>query len=297
MERGRLKTGRVLLAAACALLLAQGCSTRPRNPGEIFDVRGRAESQLELGNRHADRGDAETALFLIDDAMRLAVLADDAGLLVRAGLSRSNVLAHLGYADEAEAGRNRALAEALLSGNRELVALSRLHIARAGLFSPNAAGTALSVAEEAARERAHLSNRLHVAFAWSVEGLAEMALGRHARAEAALLQSLAIHERGRYFELAALDWFTIASFRSRSGDFDGARRALETSIEFDRRVENSWGLAAGWRALGDVETRAGNRDAARAAFLRSAGIFLALGNERAAEDALARIDGQPSGNH
>ncbi|MCL2600410.1 MAG: tetratricopeptide repeat protein [Treponema sp.] len=285
-----MKTGYRILIVLCALLLAQGCSSRPRNRGETFDVRRQAESQLQHGNRQADRGDHETALFLIDDAMRLAILADDSGLRVRVGLSRGNVLSTLGYAEEAAGVRNAALAEALFSGNRELVALCRVHIARAEMLSLGSRDAARAVVDQVTREKAFLVNHMYVAFAWSLIGRAEGMLGRYAHAEVAVRHSLAIHERHRNLELAALDWFMIASFRSRAGDFDGARQALETSILLDRRVENSWGLASSWRALGDVERRAGNRDAAGLAYTRAAEIFRALGNDPAADDALSRIE-------
>lgn len=255
-------------------------------------MRRQAEAQLGRGNRQADRSEPEGALFFIEDALRLAILADDSGLRARAGLSLGNALFALGLESEARAAWAEALAEAESSGSRELVALARSHAARGALFSAitarSGAAVAQSVVEELARERPHLRDPLFVAFSWTVEALALGELGRFAQAEAASARSRATHERARLFELAAFDWFMIASFRSRSGDLPGARAALEASIELDRRVENSWGLAASWRALGDVQTRAGNREAAAAAYARSAGIFSALGHEAAAQDALSR---------
>ena len=284
-----MKTVYRILVVLCVMLLTQACSSPPRNRGEIFDIRNRAETQLELGNRQADRGDPGAALFLIDEAMRLAVLADDSGLRIRVGLSRSNVFFSMGRTEEAEAGWNAALDEALLSGNRELVALSRVHVARGRLLSPGGGVAAQAVIDEVTRETAFLRDRLSIAFAWTVVGLAEGELGRFDRAEIAVRRSLETHERNGYFELAAFDWFMIASFRSRSGNTDGARQALEASIVLDRRVENSWGVASSWRALGDVERRAGNLEAARAAYFRAADIFRALGNGQLAEDTMLRI--------
>jgi tetratricopeptide (TPR) repeat protein len=104
-----------------------------------------------------------------------------------------------------------------------------------------------------------------------------------------LKRSLEIHLKDRYFEPAAYDWFLIASFRSLSGNYNGALQALESGLELDRRMENSWGLANDWRAFGDVQKKAGNRDASRAAYARSAEIFRSLGNAEAAEEALKRI--------
>ena len=274
------------------LLLLTACSTQPKNPGDVYELRRRAESQLDQGNRQADRGDLDLAMVNLDDALRLAVATDDGSLRVRAGLSRSNVLFLMGRAEEAAEGWNLALLEAVQTGNQELAAVCRVHINRSKLLSPGGRAAAQSIRDEVNRDLALIrSDRLYIAFAWTVIGLAEKELGRYAQAEAALKRSLDIHEKEKNFELAAYDWFLIASFRSLSGDYRGSRQALESAIAFDRRVENSWGLANDWRAMGDVQKKAGDREAARAAYTRAAEIFRALNNEEAAAETLARIDG------
>jgi len=68
----------------------------------------------------------------------------------------------------------------------------------------------------------------------------------------------------------------------------GALEALEAAIAFDRRVENSWGLASDWRAMGEVYRKAGNGEASRAAYVRAAEIFQAIGNDEAAAQTRSR---------
>jgi tetratricopeptide (TPR) repeat protein len=276
--------------ALVALVLLAACSSPPKNPGEVYILHRYAETQLEAGNKQADRGGLEDALRTLDEVMNLAIALDDPSLRVRAGLSRSNVLFSMGRKQEAVEGWNLALVEAEGAGNNELAAVCRIHSARGRLLSPEGKSSAQSVRDEVDRNMALVkSDRLYTAFAWMVIGLAEKEMGRYAPAEAAVRRSLEIHEKDRYFELAAYDWFMIASFRSLSGDYRGARQALETSIVFDRRVENSWGLASDWRALGDVLQKAGDRAAARAAYLRSAEIFRAIEDEASAEETLSRL--------
>ncbi|MCL2128098.1 MAG: hypothetical protein FWH38_07580, partial [Treponema sp.] len=229
-------------------LLFPACSTPPKNPGDVYELRRRAETLLEQGNRQADRGGLDSALTLLDEAMRIAVSADDPGLIVRAGLSRSNVFFLSGRRDEAAAGLDSALVEAERTGNSELAAVCRIHIARGKLYSADGAG--IKAAAESARGEVSKNlpfiktDRLYTAFAWTVLGLAEKELGSYGEAEASARRSLEIHEKDRYFELAAYDWFMIASYRSLSGNYGGARQALEAAVGFDRRVENSWGLAS-----------------------------------------------------
>ncbi|MCL2043502.1 MAG: hypothetical protein FWG89_05120 [Treponema sp.] len=272
------------------VLLFSACSSAPKNPGDVNDQRRRAESRLEQGNKHADRGNLEVAMSYLEDAYLLAIATDDPGLRIRAGLSRSNTLFSQGYNDEANYGWREALDEAERIGDRELAAVCRIHIAR-GILLDQGRGAAQSVRDDVSRDLAFIrTDQLYIAFAWTVIALAERELGRYAEAEASIRRSLGIHENNRNLELVAYNWFLIASFRSLAGNYNGALQALDSAITYDRRVENSWGLANDWRAIGEVHTRAGNTGAARAAFLRSAAIFQAVNADDAAEEVLARIE-------
>ena len=279
------------LFLSLGIIALAACSSAPKNQGEIYDLRRRAETRLDQGNKQADQGNFETALVFLDEAFQFAVLADDPSLRVRTNLSHSNVLFSLERRDEAVLGWNEALGEAEQMRNQELMAISRIHINRGKLLSTNGKAEAQSIREEVSRDLTLIkSDQLYVAFAWMVVGLAEKELGQYAQAEATMRRSLNIHEKARNNELAAYDWYLIASFRSLSGNYTGARQALETAINYDRRVENSWGLANDWRAMGDVHKKAGDIDASRAAYTRAAEIFRALGHEAAADETLSRID-------
>jgi len=280
-------TPHFLLPFLCLLLIAIcSCSTQPKKTGDVYDMRKDAEAQIEMGNAQADRGNYGTALVFINEAMRLAVITDNSSLLIRSGISLGNVLFELGNAEDAFNAWNKALEEANLTGKKELAAVCRVNIARGKLLSN---GAAQQVRDDVTRELALLkSDEMYIALAWTVIGLAEKELGRYDAAEDAIKRALAIHEKTNSLELAAYDWFMIASFRSLSGNSGGALIALESAIEYDRRTENSWGLANDWQAFGDVQRKAGNLDAANAAYLRAANIYRAMGNADAAEKTLKR---------
>jgi tetratricopeptide (TPR) repeat protein len=285
----------IVLFVLGIVFLVAACSSPPKNPGDVYELRRQAETHLDTGNRQADRGNPELALVSFDEAMLIAIATDDSGLRVRVGLSRGNALFSMGRRGEAQEYWVGALNEAERMGDGELAAVCRVHIARGKLLAsagqPDSIGVAQSVRDEVSRDLALIkSGRLNAAFASIIIGLAERELGHYAAAEAAVKRSLDIHEKDRYFDLAAYDWFLIASCRSLSGDYNGALKALESAMDYDRRIENSWGLASDWRAFGDVYKKMGNREAARAAYTRAAEIFRALGNEAAAEDAISRIN-------
>jgi len=280
----------LLLSFFFFLFPLPSCSTKPKNSGDVYSIRKQAEAQLALGGRQADRGSFESALLILDEAVRLAVAADDPGLRIRAGLSRGNALFSLGRREEANEAWNNALGEAERAANGELAAVSRIHIARGRLLSPSEGVSAQAIRDEVNRNLAPIKDRYYTAFAWTIIGLAEKELGRYAPAEAAVRRALEIHEKDFYFELSAYDWFMIASFRSLAGNYRGALQALESAVSFDRRVENSWGLASDWRAMGDVHRKAGDGEASRAAYQRAAEIFRALGNDEAAAETLSRAE-------
>jgi len=125
-------------------------------------------------------------------------------------------------------------------------------------------------------------------------GLAEKALGRWTEAESAVRQALVIHEKNLRLEDAAYDWFLIASMRSVSGNYNGALEALETAISLDRRVENGFGLASSWEAIGDVNEKAGKPEDAMAAWQRAAEIYEAIGLRERVE--MLRRDGKIAAN-
>jgi tetratricopeptide (TPR) repeat protein len=114
--------------------------------------------------------------------------------------------------------------------------------------------------------------------------------GSFGEAEEAVKNSLDIHEKESYLENASYDWYLIASVRSLAGDTAGALQALQNAIDIDRRIENSWGLAANYRAMGDVHRKAGKTEEAAQAYGRSRAIFTAMGNKNEADEIDKRME-------
>ncbi|MCL2764413.1 MAG: tetratricopeptide repeat protein [Treponema sp.] len=270
------------------ILIFASCSTAPKSTGDIFFLRAQAEEGMETANREAAKGNFELALSLLTSFKRNAILADDPSLIIRVSLSRGNVLFLLNRLDEAFAEWDYAIAEAQRLGNAELLSVSRVYRARGNLVSGRA--QAQSVLDDVNRESANIrANRIYIAFSWQVRGLALRSLALYREAEHAMLQSLAIHERDMHLENASYDWYTIASIRSLAGDLQGSLRALEQSIAIDRRIENSWGLAANYRAMGDVYRKTGQNPEALFAYERARSIYIALGNDHEISEINRRI--------
>jgi tetratricopeptide (TPR) repeat protein len=275
-------------AALSVLIVSVSCSTAPKNPGDVYNLRSQTEDVLEAANKDAGRGNFENALLLLDECKRKAILADAPSLIIRSCLSRGNALLALGRTDEAFAEWEFAIGEAQRFGNSELLSVSKIFRARGNLVSGRAGAQA--VLDEVNRESVNIkTDRLYLAFSWEVRGLALRSLASYREAEDAVKHSLEIHERDRYLENASYDWYIIASIRSLAGDTNGALAALDASIALDRRIENSWGLAASWRARGDVYRKAGRNNEADEAYRRALAIYLAMPNEQEAAETERRI--------
>jgi tetratricopeptide (TPR) repeat protein len=271
------------------MIIFGACSSAPKRPAEITAKRTTAGSQLELANQEADRGNFAVSLTLLEEARRIAVSADDPPLLIRCSLARGNILFAQGLGAEAAEAWNAALAEADRSADRELAALCRVYMNRAKLLSSSggggAGGSAEAIRAEVAKDLALITrDKLAAALAWTVIGLAEKENRRWKEAEAAVKKALDIHQKESYLEEAAYDWYLIASIRSTAGNYDAALEALGEALSLDRRAENSFGLAADWRALGDVYRKMNRPADAEAAYRRSAAIFRAIGLEQKAAE-------------
>jgi len=278
----------LLLMISLAVLFWGSCSTAPKKTGDIINLRAIAEKGLDAANREAVLGNYANAHALLTEYKRMAILTDDPSLIARVCLSMGNVLFSLGRTDDAFLEWDRAALEAQKSNNAELLSVSRIFKAKGSLLSGKTGAQA--VFDEVNRESANIkTDVLFTAFSLQVKGLALRALGSYSNAENAFKSSLAIHEKELTLENASYDWYTIASIRSLAGNSTGALEALEAAITLDRRIENSWGLAASYRAMGDVYRKAGREKEALEAYARAKGIYEALKNEDEAAEIVKKM--------
>jgi tetratricopeptide (TPR) repeat protein len=274
------------------------CSSAPARTGEVFTGRDTAVKQLNLANQYFNRGHYGDALLALEEARRLAVSADDPSLRVKTSISRGNFLFALGREEEAFQEWERANAEGCASGDTVLAALARIYSFRAGLMllaEDAPAGEAEDLKARLNRELVWVRSDPLATAAYNVTlGLAEKQLGRWDEAERALRTALDTHEKNFMLEDVAYDWFLIASVRSVAGNYDAALEALETAIRYDRQVENGYGLASSWRALGEVYLRAGKVEEARSAFSRAIEIYRAIKLDDRAKELENRLYALPS---
>jgi tetratricopeptide (TPR) repeat protein len=233
------------------IFLLASCSSVPKRPAEVFSIQSMADTLIGQANKEADQANYSEALLLLNEAWRLAVTTDRPALRIRVNLARANALFSLGRIDEAEAIWRSAEREARFPQDPLLEAACKIFRARSMLLVGRAdpEETMALVLEELPKLK---NDKVFYAVGWTVKALAEKELGNYAEAEKSVMNALSIHEKSNYLEQAGYDWYLIASIRSVAEDYRGATQALRKAIAFDRRAENTFGLAMDWAALGDV---------------------------------------------
>ncbi|MCL2834385.1 MAG: hypothetical protein FWD78_14535 [Treponema sp.] len=268
-----------IFAALCCLFAS--CSSVPKKPVEIFTERIMAANQLDLANNTANQGRFADALLIINDSKRRAISVDDPSLIIKTAIYRGNILFSLGRSEEAFADWEAAQAEADRSGLKDLWALAGIYAARGNLLQLINSGSKNSIPE--IRDQVSVlialikSDNIAQAMGYLVQGMCEKEMQRYADAEKSVRHAIDIHEKNRYLEEAAYDWYFLASIFSVSQRYDDALSALGNSISFDRRAENGFGLASSWQAMGEVYLKNNRREDSAASFNRASEIFLSIG--------------------
>ncbi|MDR0448596.1 MAG: hypothetical protein LBH07_07995, partial [Treponema sp.] len=194
------KTGTILL------LILVSCSSAPKRPAEVFSIQNMIETLLTRANKEADQGSFTEALTMLDEAWRLAVITDRPSLLIRVNLARANSLFSLDRTSEAEKLWQDAEKEAVSSGETLLASVCRIYKTRSlfisGKLNPEETLNLVLHEQDILKK-----DKLYSALTWTVKGMAEKELGRYTEAEKSVMNALAIHEKNRYLEQAAYDWY------------------------------------------------------------------------------------------
>jgi tetratricopeptide (TPR) repeat protein len=301
-----MKTTYAVILISVTLILGAGCSSVPKRPPEVFTNRNAANGQLDLGNQAVNKGDYVNAHIFMKEAWRLAASTDDPETRIRVLLADGNVWFNEGNREKADSFWAQAQKEAEEAQSKSLTAICKIYRARGTLPEGNTATTLSPEQRRAIAQNvekitnaemdAVKNNPQYAAFAWKVAGLANKDMGDWVKAEASIRKAAELHEKGRYLEDAAYDWYLIASVRSKAGNNPAALSALDTAISFDRCAENSNGLGMDWLAVGTIEEKAGNTDRAAEAYQRSAEIFRAAFLAQNADQAQKKFDALKTGD-
>jgi tetratricopeptide (TPR) repeat protein len=253
---------RILPLVACAVLAAvmmAGCSSAPKKQDQLFDLRNRAAETAKFGNDAFRKGDLEQAMRLFTLALALNAAADSRAGLVDSYNSVGKVHLARGAGDEAVRHFQEALRIAEDMADPGLIAQSRNSLGEAAFAAADFAG-ALALFGQALDTHG-LGGQTRAVILHN-QGAALRRLGRTAESGEKFEAALRINSRYKNWFEAASNSYMLASLRSEAGNASGALALARQALRYDRRVENSRGIAKDYVALGRITAKSG--DEARA---------------------------------
>jgi tetratricopeptide (TPR) repeat protein len=272
---------RSLAAAAAAAILAAACSTAPKPPDAVFEVKNKAADYAKLGDKYMAEGDFSAALGYYELAQKAGASVDDLEGVAASRASMGRAYAAAGQAEDARREYEGALEYALMASSA-----TAQSAAKAGLgeldFAAGKAEAALALFEEAASlaSAAGASDGGKArAVALHDRAVAKAALGRAAEAEADLAEAQSLNVKAKRWTELGSNRYVLASILAGSGELDRALAAALGALEADKRAESARNIPLDLAAAASLSSRLG-RDADAWGYWR-----------RSFESALAMDDG------
>lgn len=278
--RRRALISAFLLAFAAIGLVVSGCSSAPDTPEFAVARKNQAARHAEFGNEQFNRGNYELALRYFELALAENIAVDNLSGIAQSYNSIGRVYFATGNIAEARAGFLDAIRFADLAENHEHRMQAHVNLAVAAIQEDDTdtAAEYLALANAAVEANEAEPN----AILFHNTGVLHARTGRFDEARRYLERARDINRAdGQWPELAS-NHYMLASIASREKRYDAAFEDAALALEYDKRAENSPGIAADLRALGTISTHLGNDDEAYQYYLRSLRVYLALNQPRAA---------------
>ena len=269
---------RPIALAALPLLLAAACSTAPEQPEEVTEKKNRAAEYTEYGNEQYNQGNYATALTFFRQALAYNVSVDNEKGIVESRNSLGKVYLALGQEDDALTSFRAALELAEALEDAALIArcssnLGELYI-RGERY--DLAGEALARALENTDTSRSTSD---LAILYHNLGMVAKKSDDLSGAMEHFTRALRINTELKLYQEMASNHYMIASLYSKGQEYAKALEHAGTALQYDKRVENSPGIAQDLLALGIISLRSSDREKAYAYFKRSHQVYLGLGDE------------------
>jgi tetratricopeptide (TPR) repeat protein len=273
------------------------CSSAPPAPDAVFEKRNQASRNLESGNRHFREARYAEALEFYALALDGYTAMDDSEGRVTALNSIGKVFFLSGDVPARAGGVGNT--ERAFSSYREAYSLAkRLESPRFVLQSANNLAevhirrgenaAALELLEDTLGQRGVRDfSSLELAVLYHNTALVLRNLERYGEALEAAMRARDMNRGAKRFGELASNYYIMSSIYFRQGVLGEARGAAGSALEYDKRMENSLGIAEDLLALGSIEEKGGDVSAAydmyKRAFLVYRSLKYAAGLSRALE--------------
>jgi tetratricopeptide (TPR) repeat protein len=271
-----MRTTQTLPAFACALLLAvSACSTAPAASDTVSTMKTKAAQDSSYAEAYLRQGRYELALQFYTQSLNEYTSVDDRDGVIQGYIDVGTTCLAMGSLDRAEEMLMRARS---LSRNADasLLTVSSINLGELYL-AKGSSQQALDVLQEALGLPASSRTPAQTAVLHHDLGTAQRDLGDAAKALESYGLSLDANLKARRVEMAAADYYMIASVHSREGRFDDAEKNATLALEMDKKIENSPGIAKDLYALGLISVKRKNLAAAYDYFQRSYYVDVTLG--------------------
>jgi tetratricopeptide (TPR) repeat protein len=294
---GRVTRALALLAAATLAALSLGsCSSVPKKTVTAAVARKNDAAEFSrLGDGFLASGQYASALQYYGEALEANLSVDNVAGAVSSRGSLGRVYLALARLDDADREFSDALEDARAFGVPSLTALCLSNLGElryaAGVASGDAAkGAAAADALFAEAEPLAAGDEAVAAVVAHNRGIAAMARGDYAAAEAFIMKSAAANEKARRWTELGSNRYALASIANALGDLPLALQRARAALEADKAAENSRGIADDLEALARLSRKAGDEAAAFDYYRRAFGVRLSLDQVPEAERCLVALN-------
>jgi tetratricopeptide (TPR) repeat protein len=260
-----MRAHRVRLASACfasAAVLALSCSSAPKPPDAVFEVKNKAAEYAKLGDQYMAEGKFSTALGYYEEAQKAGASVDD---LIGVSASRSSMgraYAAAGQADDARREYGTALEYAVMAGSGAAQSAAKSGLGELD-YAAGRAEAALALFEEAvslASPKDAGGGGKALAVALHDRAVAQAALGRASEAKADLAKAQELNLKDKRWAELGSNRYVLASILAGEGALAEALAAALGALEADKRAESAMSIPPDLAAAAGLSSRLG-RDA------------------------------------
>jgi tetratricopeptide (TPR) repeat protein len=258
------------------LALLGACSSLPDTPEEVFEKRNQASRNLEAGNRYFREARYNEALEFYQLSLDSSRAIDDAEGQVTALNSLGKTFFLAGENDKAADYYDRALTLAQGSALPVLILQSANNIAELQMRRGESAKALFTCREALETGGKEASGTVELAVLYHNMGACLRDEGEFAAARGCVEQAADMNRSAKRFSELASNYYMLSSIAFRENRLDAAQEAALAALDYDKRMENSLGIAQDLLALGTIAQKAGNAAQAHEAYKRSFLAYRAL---------------------
>lgn len=263
-----------LFTMSTLLFLASSCSSSPDPPEAVFDTRNQASRYAEFGNAHFADAQYDLALSFFELALEENTSVDNQPGIAGNHNSIGRVYLAVGRIAAAQSNFRRALEVAGRHDAPEALVQAHANLGELYLYQDRTEEAAAALEEaQAILEAEELGADPIVLHNLAVVRMRQGSLDEAQRllSEAATLNE----ERSAWAELAS-NQYMLASLESRRENLSAAIERAALALEYDKRAENSPGIAKDLHALGRLNRRSGNLEESYDYLQRALRVTIAL---------------------